>query len=229
MIVPVSGLIAATGLISALLLSRFTAKRLDVDPERVWNLGLLGVLTALIGSRLFLIILNWADFRAHPLWMLGVVSVRSRPAMLGGSALAIAVCAVYLRYARLPIRRTLDALAVPLALASASFSVAGLLHGPPGEGERIIECMVSTLVLLVIGGFFVARAAGAGRMRDGELMGAWLFLAGVSGSLIDALWTQPSAAPFDFAQQAIAMLMVLSGGALWFFAPKREGQHVALK
>ena len=221
-VVPVSGLIAAAGVVSALFLARATAKRLDVDPDKVWNLGVIGIVCVWIGSRLLLILLNWTDFRAHPLWMLGLISVRSRPALLGGAALAIAGGLAYARYARLPFRRTLDALAVPFALASTAFSVAALLHRPPGESERIVDCMVSTLVLLVIGGLLVARAAGTGRFRDGEIMGAWLFLAGVSGSLIDALWTQPSAAPFNFVRQGIAMLMVLAGGALWFVAPKHD-------
>jgi len=242
--IPTSGAFAAVAILAALFSARFTARRLDLDPEKVWDLGIVGVLAALFAPRLVLIFANWKDFVAHPLWMIGVVGVRSPAAVAGGAAIAIAAAAVFLVFARLPFRRTLDALAPAFALGAAIASLGdfagGSRFGTPSRlpwavayANRLASLWNGTplgaplhptpiyAALAQIGLFALLAAMIAKRddwqLRDGETMGAWLFLGGAASFCLNFLrgdLVSGGAASFGFAQ-ALAVGMVLGGGVLW--------------
>ena len=114
--IPAYGVFAALAILAALAVSTQTARRLSLNPETVWNLGLTGIFTALIGARLLLALFHPRDFLAHPFWMMGLVSVRSNTAFYGSLVLAICICCGYIFASRLPLRRTLDCIAPAAAL-----------------------------------------------------------------------------------------------------------------
>jgi phosphatidylglycerol---prolipoprotein diacylglyceryl transferase len=132
---PTYGVLAALGLVAALLAARVLARKSGLDPDKVWNLGLLTVLTALFGAKLLLILVNWSDFRAHPLWMLCLTTIRSGGVFAGGLGLAFLAGVAYARYAHLPLRRTMDVAAPALALGHAigrlGCFTAGCCYGRP--------------------------------------------------------------------------------------------------
>jgi hypothetical protein len=68
-------------------------------------------------------------------------------------------------------------------------------------------------------------------IQDGEIMGAWLFLYGLAGFLLDSLrGDAPAGALFHGTltmAQSLAMLMVLAGGLLWL-RPNRLQKEAAL-
>ena len=57
--IPTSAVFTAIAIVAALFTARATARRLELDPEKIWDLGILGVLTALFAPRLILIFTNW--------------------------------------------------------------------------------------------------------------------------------------------------------------------------
>ncbi len=132
---PTYGVLAALGLVAALLAARVFARWVNLDPDKVWNLGLITVLTALFGSKLLLILVNWSDFRAHPMWMLGLTTIRSGGIFAGGLVLAFCAGIAYALYTHLPLRRTMDAAAPALALGHAigrlGCFAAGCCYGRP--------------------------------------------------------------------------------------------------
>ncbi len=242
--IPTAGVFTAIAILAALYTSRITARRLGLNPEKLWDLGIVGVLSALVVPRILLILLNWNDFRAHPLWMLGLLSVRSQRALFGGLAVAIGICAAYARLIRLPFRRTLDAIApafaLGLSIASIGDFVAGSHFGTPTNlpwavtntsrlaslwnhtplgtplhpvqiYAALIELGLFTLLVLMI------SRRDRWRLRDGEVMGMWLFFQGVSSFSLSFLRGDlASAAPSDFlTAQLIYGGMVLAGGLLW--------------
>ncbi len=208
--IPTAGVITAVAIVTALFTARITARRLDLNPEKVWDLGIVGVLTALFAPRLILIFTNWKDFIAHPLWLIGVVRVRSEAATLGGLAVAIVVMCAFVFFTRMPFRRTLDALAPSLALGFAIASIgafaggsnfgtptnlpwavtytsrlASLWNGAPlGTPLHPVQ-IYAALAELCIFALLLAMIAKRGKwkIRAGEIMGAWLFLHGVSSFL----------------------------------------------
>lgn len=128
-LVPSYGAAAAVGVLLALFLAQRTARVVGVDAGKVWNLCVVALFAALIGSRLLLVLLNLSDVRKHPMWMLGLAMIH-HPLLTAFGALAAVVAAfVYARWQRLPLWSTADALAGPVALGLAFEQLGALLAG----------------------------------------------------------------------------------------------------
>ena len=239
--IPTAGVLTAVAIVTALFTARITARRLDLNPEKVWDLGIVGVLTALFAPRLILIFTNWKDFIAHPLWLIGVARVRSEAATLGGLAVAIGVMCAFIFFTRMPFRRTLDALAPSLALGFAIASIgafaggssfgtrtnlpwavtytsrlASLWNGAPlGTPLHPLQ-IYAALAELSIFTLLLAMIAKRGdwKIRAGEIMGACLFLHGASSFFLNFLRGGFNANVF-LPAQSLAAAMTLAGGLLW--------------
>ena len=128
-LVPAYGASAAVGVLLALFLAQRTARVVGVDAGKLWNLCVIALFAALIGSRLLLVVLNFADLRSHPTWVLGLAMIH-HPLLAAFGALAAAMAAfVYGRRQRLPLWNTADALAAPVALGLAFEQLGALLAG----------------------------------------------------------------------------------------------------
>lgn len=241
--IPTSAVFTAIAIIVTLFTARATARRLEIDPEKVWDLGMIGVLTALFAPRLILIFTNWKEFIAHPLWLIGVLRVRSDAAAIGGAVVAIAVMGAFVFFTRMPFRRTLDALAPSFALGFAIANIgafaggsdfgtptnlpwavtytsrlASLWNGAPLGTPlhpvqiytALAELCIFTLLLTMI------AKRDTWKIRNGEIMGAWLFLCGVSTFLLNFLRGDLTAASF-LLPEYLAAFMVFFGGLLWLW------------
>ncbi len=238
--IPTAAVLTGIAIVVALFTARITARRLELDPEKVWDLGIVGVLTALFAPRLIVVFANWKDFLAHPLWMIGIASVRSEAALLGGLAIAIAVMCAFAFFTRLPFRRTLDTFAPSLALGFAIVNLgafaggsdfgtptnlpwavtytrrlASLWYGTPLGTPlhpvqiyaAVAELCIFALLLAMIG------KRDAWKIRSGEIMGAWLFLQGMSSSFLSFLRGDLAPDAFLLAE-ILAACAVLAGGLL---------------
>lgn len=128
-VVPSYGVLAALGVLLALALLLRTARLADLNPNLLWNLCVVALCAALVGSRVLLIALNWTVVRTHPAWLLGLAMVHHPLLAAVGAALAIAAAFPYARSQRLPLRPTLDALAAPLCLALVCEQLGALCSG----------------------------------------------------------------------------------------------------
>ena len=145
LVIPSYGAVAALGLLLALMLAFHTARQLHVDPNRIWNLSILMLFTALVGSRLLLVIANWAVLRSHPLWILSIAMVH-HPLLAGiASLIAFAVAAVYAGLHHMPYRATADVLAAPIALGLGFEQIGALLAGSGyGTGAHVPWAIIYT-------------------------------------------------------------------------------------
>lgn len=138
LLIPTYGAMAAVGLVCALLLAMRAARRMGMDPDAVWDLGLTAVLSAFIGSRVLMVATNWSDFLHFPLLMLAAVPAGTGIPLYGG--LVAGAVAVWLsaRSKKMPLLRTLDALAPGLALGWGILMLgclaAGSCFGVPTDG-----------------------------------------------------------------------------------------------
>jgi len=57
---PPYGLMAALGLIVGLSVFAVLLKRKGIDPEKAWNLGILAILAAIAGAKLFVLVNDWS-------------------------------------------------------------------------------------------------------------------------------------------------------------------------
>jgi phosphatidylglycerol---prolipoprotein diacylglyceryl transferase len=112
-----------------LFLALHTARTARVDPGQVWNLCVLSLFAAVVGERLLLIVMNWGVLQRHPFWVMALAMVH-HPVLAGAGVAAGGGCALwYARRRKLPLRRTADALAAPLALGLAFEQLGALLAG----------------------------------------------------------------------------------------------------
>ena len=108
------GFFVAVGVLTAIFFARYEAGRVGVDPDRIMDLCFYLVIAAILGSRLFFVILNLDYFMAAPLdifkiWSGGLV-------FYGGFIAAFATALALIRAYGLPLGKTADiaALALPL-------------------------------------------------------------------------------------------------------------------
>lgn len=128
-LIPSYGVVAAFGVLAGLTVALYIARRLRIDPNKIWSLCILVLFTALIGSRLLLVIANWSVLRHHPAWMLGLAMIHHPLLGAIGTLLALVVAVLYATWQRLPLRIAADALAIPLALGLGFEQVGALLSG----------------------------------------------------------------------------------------------------
>ena len=238
--IPTYGVFAALALISALALAMQTARRLSLDSNKIWSLGLTVIFAALLGSRLLLILFHLRDFLAHPFWMLGLVAIHSRGIVWGGMLIAVCACVGYIFAAGLPFRRTLDCLAPAAALGLSIQSLgaffAGSGYGTPTDKPwgvvyrhglatlwsgtplfvrlhpvQLYEAVAMLALFVFLLGWLPRRT------QDGDLAGAFLFFYGIALFFLEFYRGEHI---FTFSGlityvQLLAIGLVLAGAVLW--------------
>lgn len=129
LVIPSYGATAALGVLLALMLALYTARKIAIDPNKIWNLCIIALFAALASSRLLLVIANWTVLRHHPLWMLSLAMIHHPLLAAIGTLFALAVATIYARVNDLPFRATADVLAAPAALGLAFEQIGALLAG----------------------------------------------------------------------------------------------------
>ncbi|MGC2399755.1 MAG: prolipoprotein diacylglyceryl transferase family protein [Acidobacteriaceae bacterium] len=221
LILPTYGFLVAVGTILSLLVCVRTARLLSLDTEKIWSVALLAVVTALFG-RILLNFLRWPAYAYS----------------LGLAAVAIPAAA-YAAHLGLPIRRTADAVAPGLALWSAVAAMACLEAGCDYGTSTSLPWAVIFRSSTALGATPLAVPLHPVQLyasliefllfafllwllhrphHDGEILGAWLFLSGLSSSLLTVVRGDLVTAD-HFAQLMVTQLMsaamVLGGGLLW--------------
>ncbi len=202
--IPTYGAFTALALVTALFALRYFARRMGLDANRVWNLGLIAILVTLVATRLLLVAVDFHGFARHPFWVLGLTASHATWVAAIAVAVGAGAAVLYALAEGLPILRVLDCVALAAALAIALNRVgaflAGLDYGLPDthawgvvytsliatfwygtpSGIRLYpvqmyEAAASLLVFIILARRLPRRA------QDGELWGAWLFFYGAAG------------------------------------------------
>ena len=144
-IIPSYGALAAIGVLLALVLAQRTARIVHIHPNHLWNLCIIALFTAIVGSRILLVIVNWTVLRSHPAWLLGLAMIH-HPLLAGaGATLGLVAAALYARWQKLPLLATADALVPPIALGLAFEQIGALLAGSGyGTGTHVRWAVVYT-------------------------------------------------------------------------------------
>jgi phosphatidylglycerol---prolipoprotein diacylglyceryl transferase len=124
LLLPTFGVLAAVGLMAALTLSLRTAAVVGLDPDKLWNAGLVALFSAFVLSRLLLIVANPRSFIAYPVLLLTLPSLNGL-----GILLTLLATTIYLRLRHLPLLDTLDAWSPCATLAWAFLALGHLAEG----------------------------------------------------------------------------------------------------
>lgn len=121
------GVLLAAAYLLALYLAVRRARARGIDGDRVLDMGIYIIISALVGAKLLLLIVDFDVFRKNPaeLWTLA----RSGGVFYGGLIVATAVGIWFARKHRLPMWRTADACAPAIALGHVVGRMGCLLAG----------------------------------------------------------------------------------------------------
>jgi phosphatidylglycerol:prolipoprotein diacylglycerol transferase len=234
--IPTYGALIALALVAGLAALIQFARRLGLDPNKLWMLGLIGILTTLIAARLLLAIEYFGAFRQHPFWVLGLTSLQSRWIIYAAAAIGLAAAILYALAEGLPLLRVLDCIAPCAALGFAISGIgaflAGVDFGLPAVGSgwavtytspfsafwyhtpfgvrlypvQIYEVIASLAIFAALLWRLPRRA------QDGELAGAWLFLYAIAGFFLD--FYRAAAQNNLFLRQLVFAFMVIASAPL---------------
>ncbi|MEW5983989.1 MAG: prolipoprotein diacylglyceryl transferase [Acidobacteriota bacterium] len=127
------GVLLASAYLLGLYMAVRRARRSGIDGDRVLDLGIYVIVSALAGAKLLLLIVDFDYFRQNPgeLWTL----VRSGGVFYGGLVVAFLVAFWYVRRHKLPVWPTADAIAPGIALGHVvgrmGCVLAGCCYGRP--------------------------------------------------------------------------------------------------
>jgi phosphatidylglycerol:prolipoprotein diacylglycerol transferase len=108
------GVLLAAAYLLGLQLARVRAKNRGLDANRVLDLGIYIIISALLGAKLLLLITDFKSFTADPRELLTLA--RSGGVFYGGLIVAVVVALWYIRRVGLPLWTTCDVFAPGIAL-----------------------------------------------------------------------------------------------------------------
>src|SRR5215218_9285721 len=108
------GVLLAVAYLLGLQFALVRAKSRGLDPNRVMDLGIWIIISALAGAKLLLLIVEWDTYRGNPAELLTLV--RSGGVFYGGLILAVTVAFWYMWRHRMPLWLVSDAFAPGIAL-----------------------------------------------------------------------------------------------------------------
>jgi phosphatidylglycerol---prolipoprotein diacylglyceryl transferase len=241
--VPTYGVLVATGVLLGLLVAAKLAYGQGLDPEKTWNLGILLVISAIIGAKVLLFVNDWSFYASHPQDIISLSTWQAGGVFYGGVLAALGAGIWYIRRNRMPLLRTLDCFAPGLALGHAIGRVgcfaAGCCFGKPTSlpwgvtftnplANAISETPLGVKLhptelyesLVEIANFFILLWLIKHKKFEGQVLGSYLFLYGVARFFLEFLRGDPgrgSVFGIMTGTQFISICLVLLGGALWLW------------
>lgn len=229
---PVFGIVAAVGLVCALLLAERNARVAGIDRDAVWNVCLTAIIGTLVISRVALVLQSPRAFVGYPLMVLTLPTVTRF-----GFAAAVLCGMGYAWYRQLPLLRLADVLA-PAVMVLFSFTHLGDFFAGEDIGVattnvlgRVVPSLRGAGALSGIGSWPVALyasllsavIAAVGLMwlkralRSGEVLGITLMLGASARYVLDLVRFHG----FDampryglYLSQWLLLCVVVAGGVL---------------
>ena len=121
------GVLLAAAYLLGLQFALMRARHRGLDGQRVMDLGIWIIISALLGAKLLLLVVDFRQFTANPRDLLGLA--RSGGVFYGGLIGAVTVALVYLRRHKMPLWTTTDVFAPGIALGHIVGRLGCLLAG----------------------------------------------------------------------------------------------------
>jgi phosphatidylglycerol:prolipoprotein diacylglycerol transferase len=201
------GVLLAAAYLLGLQFALVRARRRGLDAQRVMDLGIWIIISALVGAKLLLLIVDFKQFTQNPRELLGLA--RSGGVFYGGLIAAVVVALVYLRRHKLPLWTTTDVFAPGIALGHvvgrlgclmagccfgkptsvpwavtfrdpAAFANVGTPLGVPLHPTQLYEAGAEALILV-----FLLAFERRGRPFPGRTLWSYLLLYGMSRFVIE--------------------------------------------
>jgi len=116
---PTYGLLVATAFLVALWMAARLGRRAGLDTDSVLNLGIYTAIAAMLGAKLFMLLLDFDYYSRNPTEIFSFGTLRAGGVFYGGLIAALATAFICLRRSKLPGLVTADAFAPAIALGHA--------------------------------------------------------------------------------------------------------------
>src|SRR5205823_13989253 len=201
------------GLIAGLSVVVRGARQQGLDAEKAWNLGLVAILSALLGAKILMIAVEWDTYHDwHAIFSMQFLQAAG--VVYGGLIAAIAACTFFMRRHRMPVLRTCDVFAPGIALGHAFGRLGCFAAGCCYGKETHVPCAVTfknplanqrvgtplnipihpTQIyefLVELFNFTVLWWLLKRKRFEGQVIGAYLFLYGVARFFLEFLRDDP--------------------------------------
>lgn len=236
------GVMAALGMIFGLTVVFRLARQQGLDPDKMWNLGVLVIFAGIVGAKILYVINEWGSTYHSFSDIFSLSTMQAGGVFSGGLVLALIAAVWYLRRNHISFLRAADVFAPGLALGHAFGRVgcfaAGCCYGrettvpwgviftnPKAQeitgtplGVRLQPTQLYEMVAELIN--FVILYYLAGRKKfEGEVIGLYLFLYGIERFVIE-FYRGDGGRGVIFGglmsgTQGISIILVILGGILW--------------
>lgn len=240
---PTYGLLVATGVLVGLWVSVRNSKRLGIDADDAWNLGIVAVLAGIVGAKILYIINDWSIYSAHPSQIFTWNTMQAAGVFSGGLLAALAAIFWYIRRRNMPAMSTCDAFAPGLAIGHAIGRIgcfaAGCCWGKPTGhfwgitftnplaeelvGTPLHQALQPTQLFesaVELANFFVLMWMLKHRKFEGEVFAAYMILYGVARFFLEFLRGDPGRGEIIpgvlSGTQLISIGLVIAGGIVWW-------------
>ena len=234
---------AAMGLICGLILIVKLGSTRGIDPDKLWNLGIVAILSGVVGSKVLMLLVDFGYYSEHPSEIFALSTLQAGGVWSGGLVLAIVMCVWYMRRNDMPVLASCDVFAPGLALGHAfgrlGCFAAGCCYGRETHvpwavtfknplAAQIVGTPLDVplhptqlyeFVLEIFNCIFLVWLLRRKKF-EGQVIGAYLILYGVGRYFIEFFRGDPGRGElfgFMTGTQGISMLLVLAGGVLWLW------------
>jgi phosphatidylglycerol:prolipoprotein diacylglycerol transferase len=129
------GLLLAVAYLGGLQLALVRARRRGLDPARIMDLGILIIVSALVGAKALLLVVDWDQYWRNPAELM--TFLQSAGVFYGGLIVAVAAALWYLRRHKMPMWTVCDVFAPGIALGHVvgrlGCLMAGCCYGRPTD------------------------------------------------------------------------------------------------
>ncbi len=128
------GLLLAVSFLVGIYWAMYRAQKRGLDRNKIMDMSLIIIISAVVGSRFFYVITHIDEFRGHwldsisPFQSSGTIGIAGL-SMLGGVVLAIAAILIYCRIKKLPLLKILDVMAPCFAMGLFLTRIGCFLNG----------------------------------------------------------------------------------------------------
>jgi len=237
------GVLVAAGVVLTLWIAKEQAPRAGLDPVKVWNVGIYGILAALVLAKVWLIASDGGYYWSHPREIFSSATLESGGTFYGGLAGAILTLLLYAHFQKMPTLRLMDAYgaAFPLGHAigrlgcfaagccwgkpttmpwgvtfknEAAARISGTPLGVPLHPTQLYESGAEFLNFLFL--IWLGR-----RQRfTGQIAGAYMILYGIERGTIEFFRDDPGRTLLFHGafslMQIVSVVLILAGGFLWW-------------
>jgi phosphatidylglycerol---prolipoprotein diacylglyceryl transferase len=242
------GVLVAAGFVVGLWYAYRQAPRAGLDPRKIWNLGIYGILVALAVSKLWLVFSNLDYYLAYPRALFSVATIESGGVFYGGVIGGLAWVLLYTHFQKMAFLSVLDVSAAGVALGHGigrlGCFAAGCCYGKPtslpwgvtftsSAAARLsgtpLHVALHPTQLYESGAeflnFLILIWLGGRRRFSGQLIGAYFILYGIERGAIEFFRGDPGRTMMFHdsvsLMQFVSVGLILIGAFLWWRGLRR--------